>query len=117
MTKKQEHNYRPLVYICSPYSLDVERNTKRAREFCRFALEEDAIPFAPHLLFPQFMDDDNPEERELAMRFNKIMQGKCDEMWVLGNYISEGMRREISIAQKRRQYIRWFDINFQEVAK
>lgn len=39
---------------------------KRARKFCRFALDIGAIPLAPHLLYPQFMDDENPEERYLA---------------------------------------------------
>jgi hypothetical protein len=109
--------YKPLVYICSPYASDVERNTKRAQDFCRFAVAKNAIPLAPHLLFPQFMDDNNPEERERAMIFNRILQGKCDEVWVLGSYISEGMRRELTLASKRNQPIRWFDLNFQEVTR
>ena len=58
--------YRPLVYICSPYSGTITKNVKRARKFCRFALDIGAIPLAPHLLYPQFMDDENPEERYLA---------------------------------------------------
>ena len=28
--------YRPLVFICSPYAGDWERNAQRARDFCRF---------------------------------------------------------------------------------
>ena len=48
-------NYRPLVYVCSPYSGDVEKNTARARSFCWCAVVKRAIPVAPHLLFPQFM--------------------------------------------------------------
>ena len=114
---RKSRPYRPLVYICSPYSCDVERNIKRAQEFCRFAVTHNAIPFAPHLLFPQFMDDDSLRERELAMQFNKILQGKCDEVWVLGSYLSEGMRRELALASKRHQVIRWFDMNFREVPK
>ena len=31
--------YRPLVYICSPYAGDIEKNTYRARAFSRFAVE------------------------------------------------------------------------------
>ncbi len=58
--------YRPLVYICSPYSGTITKNVKRARKLCRFALDIGAIPLAPHLLYPQFMDDENPEERYLA---------------------------------------------------
>ena len=49
--------YRPLVYICSPYAGDTEKNTFRARVFSRFAVEKNCIPVAPHLLFPQFVDE------------------------------------------------------------
>ena len=31
--------YRPLVYICSPYSGDTEGNTEKARRYSRFAAE------------------------------------------------------------------------------
>lgn len=58
--------FKPLVYICSPYAGDVECNVDMARVYSRFALKQNAIPLAPHLLFPQFMDDGNPAERELA---------------------------------------------------
>ncbi len=36
--KPKDRTYRPLVYICSPLSGDVETNTERARAFCRFAI-------------------------------------------------------------------------------
>lgn len=32
--------YRPLVYICSPYAGDIEKNIYRARAFSRFAVEK-----------------------------------------------------------------------------
>ena len=67
----KDRTYRPLVYIASPLSGDVEVNTERARAFCRFALEKGQIPLAPHLLFPQFMNDDDPAERELLQRLLK----------------------------------------------
>lgn len=43
--------FKPLVYICSPFSGDIENNNKRTREFCRFALEKGNIPLAPTLCF------------------------------------------------------------------
>ena len=55
--------YRPVVYVCSPYSGNVEENVQNARRYCRFALENRTIPLAPHLLYPQFMDDNDPAER------------------------------------------------------
>ena len=57
--------YRPLVYICSPYSGDIAANTEKAKRYCRFAVDNHAIPIAPHLLFPQFMNEET--ERDLAM--------------------------------------------------
>lgn len=107
--------FKPLVYICSPYSGNVEGNVKKARSFCRFALEQNCIPIAPHLFFPQFMDDAKPEERELAMFMNMVLMGKCSEVWVLGHSISSGMAREIEKAKKRRQKIRYFNKDFMEV--
>ena len=49
--------YLPLVYVCSPYAGDVETNVKNAKRYSRFAVDENAIPVTPHLLYPQFMDD------------------------------------------------------------
>lgn len=113
--KTKDRTYRPLVYICSPLSGDVEANTERARAFCRFALEQGQIPLAPHLLFPQFMNDDVPAERELALFMDVVLLGKCSELWVLGETVSAGMQAEIEVAKKRRQPIRWFNSEFQEV--
>ena len=31
--------YRPLVYICSPYSGDIAGNTEKAKRYCRFAID------------------------------------------------------------------------------
>jgi hypothetical protein len=44
-------------------------------------------------MFPQFMDDENPEERELAIFMDIVLMGKCSEVWVLGNTISSGMAK------------------------
>lgn len=109
--------FKPLVYICSPYAGDIEGNIKRACNFCRFALEENCIPIAPHLMFPQFMDDTNPEERELAIFMNIVLMGKCSEVWVLGDTISGGMKREIDKAKKRRQKVRYFNPGHEEVSE
>ncbi|MEB3090404.1 hypothetical protein [Corynebacterium pseudotuberculosis] len=48
----------PLVYICSPYSGDVEINVQLAHDFCaRAVIRGGKNPLAPHLHYPQFMDD------------------------------------------------------------
>lgn len=107
--------FKPLVYICSPFSGDTEVNIKRAQGFCRFALEKGNIPLAPHLMFPQFMNDNNEKERGLAIFMDIILMGKCQEVWVLGDVISRGMSIEIEKAKKRRQPVRYFNKDFEEV--
>lgn len=46
--------FRPIVYICSPFAGNIEKNVVAARTYSRFAVEQGYIPIAPHLLFPQF---------------------------------------------------------------
>lgn len=117
MAADKKAAYLPLVYVCSPYAGDVETNVKNARAYSRFAVDENAIPVTPHLLYPQFMDDSNEDEREMAMHFNYVLLGKCTEVWVFGGVISRGMAHEISVAKKRRMKIRWFNLAMREVCE
>lgn len=68
----------PVIYVCSPYAGDPEGNSKRAVEYCRTVWECGGIPLAPHLLFPRFMDDDNPDEREAGLRMARKLLTMCD---------------------------------------
>lgn len=113
--QKAEYGYRPLVYICSPYSGNTETNVEIAREFCAVAVKRRVIPLAPHLLFPQFMDDTDPDARELAMFFNRVLLSKCEQIWVYTPQVSTGMRLEIEWAQQMEVPIRFFDADFTEV--
>lgn len=61
------------------------------------------------------MNDDDPVERELAIFMDVVLLGKCDELWVFGDSISEGMSVKIEVAKKRRQPIRYFNSNCEEV--
>ena len=107
--------FMPLIYVCSPYSSNPELNAKKAEDFCRFALQKGRIPLAPHLMFPRFMKDTDPNERDLAIFMDIVLMGKCDEVWVLGNEISSGMRIEIDKAKRRRQRVRYFNESYEEV--
>ena len=113
--QKAEYGYRPLVYICSPYSGDVEANVEVARRFCAHAVARRKIPLAPHLLFPQFMDDSDPDARDLAMFFNRVLLSKCEAIWVYTARVSAGMRAEIEWAHHLELPITYFDADFEEV--
>jgi len=101
--------YRPLVYIASPFAGDTESNVGRAQGFCRFAVSKGCIPIAPHLLYPQFMDDSDKAQRELGLFFALVLLGKCDELWVFDDKISTGMAAEITKAKKRGMPIKYFN--------
>jgi hypothetical protein len=61
------------------------------------------------------MNDSNEKERDLAIFMDIILMGKCQEVWVLGDVISRGMSIEIEKAKKRRQPVRYFNKDFEEV--
>jgi hypothetical protein len=107
--------FRPLVYICSPYSGDIERNSEAARQYSRFAVDMGCIPITPHLLFTQFLDDSNPRERDLGLFFGNVLMSKCAEIWVFGSTISAGMNAEIERAKRKKYTIRYFTVDCQEV--
>lgn len=96
---------KKMVYICSPYSGDIERNTEKAREYSRYAVEQGVTPLTPHLMLPQFISED--EERELAIALDLVFLGRCDELWVFGGRISPGMKTEIKEAEKSGITIRY----------
>ena len=108
-------NFRPIVYICSPYAGDIEANVGKARWYCRIASERGYIPVAVHLLFPQFLNDSDPEERELGLFFGNALMSKCAEVWVCGERISPGMDAEIKRARRKGYRLRYYDNNMKEV--
>ena len=103
--KQSLRAFRPIVYICSPFSGDVETNVANARRYSRYAVDKGYIPIAPHLLFPQFLDDDNPDERELGLFFGNALMSR----------ISSGMEAEIKRAKWKGYHLRYFTEECQEV--
>lgn len=107
--------YYPLVYVCSPYRGNVEENVINARKYSRFTFDNKNIPLTPHLLYPQFLNDDDIFERNIAIhKINYVLIGLCKEMWVFGDAITDGMQREILIAKKRKMRIRYFSKDLKE---
>ena len=107
-------NFRPIVYICSPFSGNVNRNIEMARKYSRFAVDKHYLPIAPHLLFTQFMNDEISEERETAIFMKFVLMSKCAEIWVFGDVISKGMQSEINRAKRKNMKIRYFTEELEE---
>ena len=98
------------VYICSPlrsvspdvsaHPDELKANLRLACDACTFAAVRGFILVAPHLYFPQFLDDNKPMERTLGMNMGLELLRKCDALWIVSSRISYGMSAEIKEAQK-----------------
>lgn len=101
---------RKKVYICSPFrpistdpilaANELIDNLKLAKDACTFAAIRGCEPIAPHLYYPQFLNDDEPIERALGMELGIQALRNCDELWIISPRISSGMSAEIKEAQK-----------------
>jgi hypothetical protein len=100
--------YKPIVFICSPFAGEVELNIEKAKRYARFAVDNGAIPIIPHLMYPQFMKDDDSNERKLALEMGLVLLGRCKELWYFGSHISDGMVLEINKAKIKEIVIRHF---------
>lgn len=114
---KAARAFRPVVYICSPLSGAVDENQAKARTYCRFAVDGGYIPLAPHIYFPQFMNDGLPKDRNLALFMDIVLLSKCAELWVFGDIVSQGMSIEIEKAKRKGQPIRYFTEDCKEVRR
>jgi hypothetical protein len=89
-----------LVYICSPYAGDVEKNVEFAKMACRYAIQQNCTPVAVHLLYPQLLNDSDPVQRQIGIRMGLRVLEATDELWCCGSQISEGMHAEIAAAKR-----------------
>lgn len=100
-----------LIYVCSAYRgvkykrktpqelmHEILKNVTKTKLYCSDIVSEGHIPIAPHIYFTQFMNDDIADERNKAFKMNLKLLDMCDEMWVYGKEISDGMQIEIDYA-------------------
>ena len=88
------------VYIASPYRGDRQQNEAFAKMAVSYAIQQEVVPIAPHLLYPQVLDDDDPIERAIGIVLAKSLLIVCDELWLCGDRITEGMKAEWELARE-----------------
>ena len=71
------------VFICSPYRGDVERNVALAKAHARFAARCGYCPVVPHLMYPQFLKDSDPDERILGITRSAMRCGFLEAQSVM----------------------------------
>jgi hypothetical protein len=105
-TKIDTNERKKLIFVSSPLKAyekyTIEDNIEKAKGYCRDLLLKHQNCLAPHLFYTQILDDTNPYERKLGMKFALELLERCDEMYsyILDGYISSGMHKELTLAEK-----------------
>lgn len=95
------------VYICAPLGGDVKGNLEKVRRYTEYALKRGTAPVVPHF-YALCLDDDNPDERKIGMAAGRSLLWFCDELWLFGDEITEGMSAEL-------QYCRHLNLKTRKV--
>ena len=104
-----------LVYICSPYRGDKEKNTERVRQYCRMADIYSCLPIAPHLFFTTYLNDDSFMDRTSGMLMGLELLKYCSEVWIFCNELSEGMIQEIKKARELNIPLKFYNTEMEEI--
>lgn len=112
--QEKRQAFKPLVYICAPYRGNINKNIKDAIRYAKFTYEQGNVPITPHLFFP-FLDESKENHRQDALTMDLILLGKCQEVWVFGKRITEGMAKELEVSKRRKQTIRYFTNDYKEI--
>ncbi len=103
-----------LVYIASPLRADtpeeISKNREMAVAYCQKAqimgelFGQMIIPISPIANF-SYINEADPKERQKALGMGLALLSRCDEIWVAGDKISEGMKVEINAAHQMKKPI------------
>lgn len=94
-----------LAFVCSPFrnsdQAEATANVDYARNACLTLTRCGLNPVAPHLLYPQYLNDNDEVERKLGLALARDLLKRCDEIHVFtGRGVSGGMAAEIKLAHK-----------------
>ena len=91
---------RPFAYVCAPTTGEAGNNNKKVRGYCRKLYELGYLPVAPHLLFPQFVNNNVPAEHNDSINMAADVLRRCRVVVVCGKTNSEVMTSEIELARR-----------------
>ena len=105
---------RPRVYVCSPLRApDSETPALHltwARAMCLKAWTAGYVPLAPHLYFPQLLDDDDPHTRAAGISLGIDLLLTVSQVFALGIPVSDGMSRELEAAMHHSILVRFWSL-------
>jgi len=92
---------RPRIFLCSPYSGDINANLSYLALCVEDSLARGEAPFASHGFYPHYLDDEDNDQRALGMA--------CGHSWLAVAWkcavyedrgISAGMVKDMKAAAK-----------------
>jgi hypothetical protein len=87
-----------IVVVESPYAGEVAANVEYAKLACRDCVARGEVPFASHLFFTLFLDDNDPDERRLGIDGGYAMWWQASKIVF---YIDRGWSPAMSQALER----------------
>ena len=102
------------VYICAPLGDDVKENLEKVKRYTRYALICGTAPVVPHF-YALCLNDYDQKERDIGIAAGLGMLWFCDELWVCGDVVTEGMQTEINFCKNLN--IRMKYVNENEIRK
>ncbi len=93
------------VYICSPLGGNVKENLEQVKRYTKYALMCGTAPVVPHF-YAECLDDSIPKEREIGMTAGLSLLWFCDELWLFGDEVTEGMTAELHFCKNLNVKIR-----------
>jgi len=104
------------VFICSPLRTKtkkgIKENQKNAQIYAKFVYQKGYFPIFTHIYFDLFapeLKDNNPKQRKKIINMGLLLLKSCDELWIFGDIISEGMKQEIKFAKKNKIKVKQFN--------
>lgn len=94
-------DFNNVVYICSPYSGDIDKNISNAEKFANWVYEIGQIPLTPHFLFPFIKKENDRKERSFAIYSGLELLRRCDYLFLFktNKGITNGMQIELKYAR------------------
>lgn len=86
------------VYVCAPLGGNVESNLKKVRAYTEYALRCGTAPVVPHF-YAECLDDNDPKDREIGLAAGLSLLWFCDELWLFGDAVTDGMKNELQFCK------------------
>jgi hypothetical protein len=104
-----------LIIVESPFRgkdrFERKANLAYTAKCCYYVYEQGHIPFASHLFFPEFLDEDAPKERLAGIEAGYFFWSMADEIWFFTRRgWSRGMDMALEKAKKEGKHFQILEI-------